>query len=368
MQYRDFGKTGLKTSLLGFGGFHLVEIPAGEASYLLNGYLDAGGNYIETAASYGGGLSERKIGGAVSNRRGDFVLVSKTGKRDAPGAAAQIDESLENLRTDYLDCILMHGVSSFEDLDAILAPGGAMEAAQEARKAGKVRFIGISMHGWPGTLIEALNRYPFDAVMTTVNYYDRFNFPGIEGELLPLAAEKGAAVILMKPLGDGYLYKSADQAFRYAFSRPVSVVVTGMNSRRMLEEDLRSAREFRPMNTDEEEALFRDAPELGSYVCRQCGRCSCPEGIDIPGVFRCEGLFDRQMARGVVDNAAEYALAERLKFWFGNQPLARERYEKLTVKADRCTQCGVCLPRCPYGIDIPTKLGLAHRKIKGQGI
>lgn len=366
MEYRDFGKTGLKTSMLGFGGFHLLEIPVREAEKLLNAYLDAGGNYVETASSYGDGESERKIGRSIIHRRDDFILTSKIDARDRQGAAKQIDETLCNLNTDHLDCLLMHAVSSLEQLETILAPGGAMEAAEDAKKSGKIRFIGISMHGWPGPLIEALNRGRFDAVMSTINYYDRFNYPEIEDRLLPLAREKGAGVILMKPLADGFLYKSAAQAFRYAFSRPVPVVVTGINSEQMLRDDLSYAESFTPMTPEEEQTLFRDATELGDYVCRQCGKCFCPNGIDIPEVFACEGYFDRQMARGTVRDTAEYALAERLRFWFGNQELARRRYAKLGVRGDACTSCGAC--RCPYGIDIPYKLRLADYKLAGKGI
>ncbi len=368
MEYRALGKTGLNVSLLGFGGFHLLEIPVREAEKLLNAYLDAGGNYVETAASYGDGESERKIGQSVAHRRGDFVLVSKTGMRDAVGAAAQIDRTLQNLRTDHLDGILMHGVTSMEELDQLLAPGGAYEAAEAAKKAGKVRFIGISMHGWPGTLIEALRRDKFEAIMSTVNYFDRCNFPEIERTLLPLAREKGAGVILMKPVADGYLYRSAEPAFRYAFSRPVSVVVAGINNEAMLRADLAYAEHYTPMTEAEEDALLKTAPELSDYVCRQCGKCACPRGVDIHEVFAAEGTYDRQMARGVVTDTAQYALMERLRFWFGQKELGRARYAKVPGGISACNECGECLPQCPYGIDIPAKLRLADYKLAGRDI
>lgn len=210
MEYRKFGKTGLSTSILGFGGFHLLEIPLREAENLLNSYLDAGGNYIETAHSYGNGESERKIGRSIMHRRDDFVLVSKIDSRDRAGAEKELDQILRDLQTDHLDCLLMHAVADMDQLNAILSEGGAYEAALKAKKSGKIRFIGISMHGWPGTLIEALNRDRFDAVMSTINYYDRFNYPEIEKELLPLAREKKAGIILMKPLADGFLYRSGE--------------------------------------------------------------------------------------------------------------------------------------------------------------
>jgi uncharacterized protein len=363
MQTRDFGRTGLKTSILGYGGFHLIEIPVHEVDYLLNSYLDAGGNYIETAAGYGNGESEMKIGKTVSHRRTEYILTTKTGERNMQGCLASIDRSLENLNTDYIDLLLMHAVGTIDDLEIILGKGGALEGAEKARNAGKIRFIGISMHGQPDVLIKALNEYNYDAVMTTINYYDKFNYPEIEDVLIPLANKKRTAIILMKPLADGLLWKSSEQAFKYAFSQDVSVVVTGINNREMLENDLRYAGQFEPMTQSEKENLYKSAPELGNYVCRQCGKClPCPEGLDIPAIFKYEGYFDRQMANGVVTNAAEYALKERLRFWYGNNALASARYGELDVKADKCTKCGDCLSRCPYDIDIIRKLSIVDYK------
>ncbi|MCL2462773.1 MAG: aldo/keto reductase [Defluviitaleaceae bacterium] len=364
MEYRNLGNTGLKTSLLGFGGFHLLEIPQKSAETLLNEYLDAGGNYIETAASYGDGESERKIGASVSKRRGEYILVSKISARDKAGAARQIERTLRNLRTDHVDILLMHGVASPEDFDTVLE--GPYQAALEAQAAGKARHIGGSMHGWPGGLIEALNRGYFDVVMSTVNYFDRCNYPEIENTLLPLAHGKGAGVILMKPLADGWLYKNADAAFRYAFSRPVSVVVTGINNEKMLRDDLKRAESYKPMTVGEETELLASAPELSGYVCRQCGKCACPLGIDIQEIFAAEGYYDRQMARGVVTDTADYALMERLRFWFGQAELGRARYNRLEKQAGACDGCGACLAMCPYGIDIPAKLALADYKLAGR--
>lgn len=369
MQRRAFGDTGLNVSLLGFGGFHLLEIPVSEAGFLLNRYLDAGGNYIETAAAYGDGESERKIGRSVSARRGEFILATKSGERSASGLEADLRRSLSNLKTDYADLLLLHAVGSREELDRILAPGGALEGALKAKRDGRIRHIGISMHGQSDVLVRALQEWPFAAVMTTINYYDRFNFPDIEDALLPLAKTRKAAVILMKPVADGLLWRSAPQAFRYAFSQPVSVVVAGINNRDMLEADLRFAEEFTPLSGEETHRLYEQAPELGTYVCRQCGKCLvCPEGIPLPEIFRYEGYFDRQMADGTVTNASDWALKERLRFWFGNKDLARQRYAALPVKGNACTDCGICNPTCPYGIDVRRKLALADYKLANRDI
>lgn len=369
MKKRAFGNTGLQTSILGFGGFHLLEIPVAEAKKLLNRYLDAGGNYIETAASYGNGESERKIGLCVADRRNEYILATKTGDRTREGALSSLNRSLRNLRTDYVDLFIMHAVGTMEELEQILAPGGALEGAEEARKEGKIRHIGISMHGQPDVLIRALKEYPFEAVMTTINYYDHFNFPEIRQELVPLANEKGAAIILMKPVADGLLWRSSEIAFQYAFSQPVSIVVAGINNQEMLEADLNYAENFTPISDSKTEQLYTEAPELGTYVCRQCGKClSCPEGIPIQQIFLYEGYYDRQMSDGIVTNASDYALKERLRFWFGNKDMAMRKYSELDTKADQCTSCRVCMPLCPYGIDIIRKLSICDYKLAEKDI
>jgi predicted aldo/keto reductase-like oxidoreductase len=225
------------------------------------------------------------------------------------------------------------------------------------------------MHGQPDVLIRALKEYPFEAVMTTINYYDHFNFPEIQEVLLPLAHKNNTAIILMKPVADGLLWRSAPQAFRYAFSQPVSIVVAGINNRELLEADLRYANEFKSMSEEEIEDIYTNAPELGTYVCRQCGKCMvCPESIPLTDIFLYEGYFDRQMADGIVTNASDYALKERLRFWFGNRDMAMNLYSKLEIKADSCTDCSKCTPECPYGIDVRRKLAIADYKLAKKDI
>jgi len=200
--------------------------------------------------------------------------------------------------------------------------------------------------------------------MIPLNYFDYFNFPQWEDELLSEAQKRDMGVIAMKPLADGFLWKSYEKALRYTLTLPVGCVVTGANTRDYLEDDLKIANGFVPLSQKEREELFRDAPELGNYVCRQCGDClPCPEGIDIPHVFLLEGQFDRQMKDGVVRDPAEYALRDRLRFWYGNQEYAQKDYQNLKVKATACTECDLCEPKCSYGLPIINKLKIAHQKL-----
>ena len=365
MQKRKLGETGLEISLLGFGGFHLIEVPADKAASLLNYYLDQGGNYLETAAAYGDGESEKKVGEVVKQRRDEIILASKTGVRDAEGAMEEIDRSLKNLQTDHLDIIFMHGVGDKADLESILEPGGSLEAAKKAKEIGKVKHIGITGHGQPDVLIEALKTGEFEVMMTHFNYFDKFNFPKLENELLTLVEEKNIGTLCMKPLADGFLWQNVEDAFRYVFSLPIDAVVTGMNNREMLEMDLKLVEEFEPMTEEEKEELFSDADELGDYVCRQCNDCSVSQkfGENIKDVFRMEGYYDRQMYDGSPRNPADYALRDRLRFWFGDKELAEERYKKLDIKAADLLEEKAGFKDCKYGLDVKNKLEITDYKL-----
>jgi hypothetical protein len=364
MRYRTLGRTGLEVSILGLGGFHLLELSPLYAKQIIHRYLDAGGNYIETAAEYGDGNSEQKIGPVMAERRGDCVLATKCHARARDEAEQFIARSLKNLQTDHVDILFMHHIQTPEELNRILAPDGALRAAEKAKEQGQTRFIGITNHGHPQNLIQALKDYPFDVIMTNVNYFDRFNFPGIEEELLPLAQEREVGIVGMKAVADGLLWRSAETAFRYAWSLPIHVMAAGANTLDLLEKDLALAEQFTPMNDEEREQLFTKAPEMGNYVCRQCGKClPCPEGIDIPGIFKLEGWYDRQIWDGVVREPGDYLMRQILRFWFQNEKRAKDAYAALDVKADACTECGECVPRCPYQLPIIEKLQNVRYKI-----
>jgi len=366
MEKRTLGGTGLSLSVLGFGGFHLVEIASVDAARLLGAYLDAGGNYIETAAGYGDGNSESKIGTAVSGRRAQFVLATKSTERKRDGFIASLDRSLRNLKTDHVDLMFMHAVQTAADADALFGPGGAMEGAEQARKAGKLRFVAISGHGRPDGLLHAVRRHRFDALMTVFNYLDRFNFPTVDTELVPLCQKAGTGLIAMKAFGDGYLYRSPVPSLRYALSMPVATIVAGMNTEALLATDLDMVARLTPMTDAEKEQLYRTAPELGNYVCRFCGKCAV-DSFDPQTVFQLEALYDRQMDDLRVADTAQYALRERLKGWFAQQEAARREYAALGSKVDPSRDYRRLSALCPYGIDVDRKLRIAHAKLSANG-
>jgi len=366
MERRPFGQTGEQVSILGFGGFHLIEIIPDDAGALMNRYLDAGGNYIETAAEYGD--SELKVGRGVGHRRDEYLLATKVLPRDRDGAMAQLEDSLRRLRTDHVDVWFMHSVNDVTTADQILGPGGALEAAEQARRDGKVRFIGVTAHGQPMGLLHILPRYKFDAVMVAMNYYDHFNFPDIQDIIFPMVQMQGAALIGMKAVGDGYLWRSAARALRYVWSLPVSHVVAGINNREMLEADLASADAFTPMTHDEVKDLYAAAPEYRGYICRQCTNCRVRSGIHLSRIFELEGWYDRQMWDGVVINSEDFALRMRLKSWFGQARLAMETYAREAIQIDPDADYTDLNGQCAFGLDIDRKLKIAHAKLTGEWV
>lgn len=362
MEYRKLGKTELELSLLGLGGFHLLEIDLDMVGKIVGRYLEAGGNYFETARSYGHGESERKLSRVLPKE--GIVVASKTGERTFEGSQRELLESLKALNRERLDILFLHGVNDNSDWEEIASTGGALKTMEWARKEGLIKYVGITSHGYGGTLLRALQEYPFDLFMTQLNYYDRFNFPEIESKVLPYAISRQIGALAMKPLADGYLYRSVENGFRYAKTLPVSCVVSGINSLDQLELDL-AALEMPAFSLEEIEQLFSSAPELGDYVCRQCMKClPCPKDINIPGLFLAEGRFDRQMLEGRVTSAPDYALRARLAHWFGSEEYGRREYEAFKSNIDECDDCRICSERCPYGLDVPRKLKLVKSKFE----
>ena len=242
----------------------------------------------------------------------------------------------------------MHAVQTEAEADAILGPGGAMEGAEEARKAGKLRFVAISGHGRPDGLLHAVKLHRFDALMTVFNYFDRFNFPTVENELLPLCQHRGTGLIAMKAFGDGYLHKSPVPAFRYALEHARG----HGRGRHQLGCDAEERTwtwlpRFTPMTDAEKEELYRTAPELGDYVCRFCGKCRTDE-FDPQAVFLLEAVFDRQMDDKRVEDSAQYALRERLRQWFaqndGGAPGVRGAEATRWIRPGTTAGCPRCAP------------------------
>lgn len=322
MEYRVLGKTGLKVSRIGFGGIPIQRIDAEGTKKLIHYLHDVGVNYIDTARSYT--VSEEYLGYALEGIRQDFILATKSPASTKEGMAEDIETSLKNLRTDYIDLYQIHNPSA-EKLEKILAPGGALEALQEAKAAGKIGHIGITLHPvelfktavdleWAETIM-----FPYNLVETQAE------------DLIRICAQKNIGFIDMKPLAGGAI-DDATLALRYIAANPdVTVVIPGMATIEEAKQNISAVNDHSPL-TEEENAKIQEIREsLGTQFCRRCNYCApCSAGISIYVQFLLEGYYTRY----------------NLKDW------ARARYDAQEKNASDCIGCGVCESRCPYNLPI----------------
>ena len=332
MEYITLGKTGLKISRLGFGGIPIQRVDAAATRKLIVAMAEKGINYIDTARGYT--VSESFLGEALEGYRDKFVLATKSMARDKAGMAADIETSLKNLRTDYIDIYQIHN-PNLEQLEQVLAPSGALEALFEAKEAGKIRHIGLTGHTME--LFEKAVTLPWvETFMFPYNIVER------QGEeLVHKCAENNIGFIAMKPLAGGAI-EDANLALRFICANPdVSVVIPGMYDLKEIDMNLSAVENTSPLTQEELTKMAEIREQLGSNFCRRCNYCQpCTAGINISGIFLFQGYLDR------------YGLGD----W------AKERYNTLPVKASDCTQCGVCEPRCPYNLPIREMLKDAAKK------
>ncbi|MGQ0811669.1 MAG: aldo/keto reductase [Nitrospiraceae bacterium] len=260
---RMLGKTGVEVSALCFGGAHLGRIdPETEATRVLHEAIDAGVTFMDNAWEYNGGRSEEWMGKALLGRRHQVFLMTKVCShgRDKKVAMQQLEESLRRLRTDYLDLWQIHEVVYDDDPDRHFAPNGAAEALLEAKKQGKVRFIGFTGHKHPRIHLRMLQHdFPFDTCQLPLNVFDG-TYRSFELEVLPILNQRAIAPIGMKSLGgNGEPIKqgivTVEEALRYVLSLPVATVVSGIDSRQVLQQNLDVVRRFTPMTVAEMQAL-----------------------------------------------------------------------------------------------------------------
>jgi aryl-alcohol dehydrogenase-like predicted oxidoreductase len=260
---RKLGKTGVEVSIIGVGGYHLGSVKDEAAAIrIVHAAIDAGINFFDNAWEYHDGQSEQWLGKALGGRRDKAFVMTKvcTHGRGRAEALKQLDDSLKRLKTDRIDLWQVHEVIYDDDPAHHYAKKGVLEALTEAKKAGKVRFVGFTGHKKPELHLEMIERgYPFDTLQLPLNAFDA-QFRSFEAKVLPRAREKGIGVIGMKPLcgGGEPISKGVlkvEEALRYAMSLPVAVTVTGIDSYEILEQDVDIARGFQPMSEAEMKAI-----------------------------------------------------------------------------------------------------------------
>ena len=322
MEYKLLGKTGLKISRLGFGGIPIQKIDAEGTRELIRDLIKEGVNFIDTARGYT--VSEEYLGFALEGVRDRFVLATKSMARTKEAMAKDIDISLKNLRTDYIDLYQIHNPGA-KDLEQVMAPGGALEALYEAKAAGKIGHIGITLHS-----VDLFRRAVDLPWVETIMF--PYNIVETQGEeLIAECAQKNVGFICMKPLAGGAI-EDAATAMRFIVSNPnVTVVIPGMADSAEISQNAAATSDTAPLTAEEQIKIASIKEQLGTNFCRRCNYCApCTVGINISAVFLFEGYYSRY----------------DLKDW------ASDRYASLAKKASDCIGCGVCEERCPYNLPI----------------
>jgi uncharacterized protein len=280
MLYRQLGSTGVEVSVIGMGGSHLGQATVEEdlAIRLIHEGLDRGINFLDNSWDYNEGRSEERAGKALSQSgyRQKAFVVTKLDGRTKEVAAAQIDTSLKRLKVDHIDLLQHHEILRYDDPDRTFNEGGAMEAVLAAKQAGKVRFIGFTVHKDPHIHLYMLDvakahGFHFDTVQMPINIMDA-HFRSFSQSAVPRAIEEKIGVLGMKCFGSGVILKSRAvepmDCLHYSLNLPLSVLITGIDNKQDLDQAFAAVKSFRPMNEIEVTQLIpksKDAAVEGKY-------------------------------------------------------------------------------------------------------
>jgi len=324
MEKTRFGKTELMVSKAAFGGIPIMRVQQDVAVKLVRETINLGINFIDTAHGYAD--SEEKIGQAIKGmKREDLIIATKSPANDKKTFNEHLDLSLKRLGTDYIDIMQLHNIGSTEKRDAVFAPGGSYEGLMEAVKSGKARFPGFSTHSLE-LCIEIMKSGKFASVQFPFNFIDN----AAEKEAIPLAKELDIGFIAMKPMGGGRL-DDAGLAFRYLLQFDSIVADPGIEKIEEIREIAQLVKSSPAFTAQDKEAIEKLRAGFTDKWCHRCDYCQpCPQGIDISWVLSAESCEKR-------------FTPERFKQMLGPS----------VEKALTCVECGQCVSRCPYHLQIP---------------
>jgi predicted aldo/keto reductase-like oxidoreductase len=327
MQKVLLGSTGLQVSALAMGTIQITRLGWKESVGLVREVVDLGIDLFDTAPVYFD--SEKRLGDALRGIRDKVTLITKSNRKDAKGIREHIEESLTNLRTDYLDVFLFHNLSAL-GADNFAEPGGPLEAVLEAQEQGKIRYLGYSSHSYERA-VKALSYDELRVAMVPANYISR---DYLEDDFYQKVQQKNVAFLAMKPLGGG---RMRDARACLNFLKPFKGVIpcVGIEKVEEMIENIRIWESGDELAEQDLEVLKEYKEQLGDKFCRMCGYClPCPEGIPITTVNFIK-VFSYQMPR---------------------EKVLTEKNANAVETARSCTECKQCRARCPYDLDIPAML------------
>lgn len=316
---RKLGKTNILVKEIGCGGIPIQRVSQSVVNQMIDVMIEQGINFIDTARGYSN--SEELLGNALKNKRNNFYLATKSMARTYCLMKKDIEISLKNLQTDYIDLYQLHNVGINDDYL------GALDALQEAKLAGKIKHIGITTHS-----LEMLEKIVEDNIFETIQF--PYNIVETQAEkIFEEANKKNIGIIVMKPLAGGAIKDCAVGLKFVLQNENISVVIPGMESTSQI---LQNISVIGNKITEEDFIEIKRIREiLQNDFCRRCGYCMpCPQGINIPFSFLCEGYYTRY-------NLKEWAIS---------------RYDSMPIKPSSCIGCKICEKKCPYNIKISEKL------------
>lgn len=330
---RLLGNTGMKIKRVGFGGIPIQRISQKDTNDVINELEKQGINFIDTARGYT--VSEEYIGNSLEGRREKFFIATKSMSRSYESMKNDIEISLRNLKTDYIDLYQIHNLKS-EEYEDIFNEDKAYRALLEAKSEGKIKHIGITSHS-----LETIEKVVEDDKFETIQF--PYNIVEDQADdVFKKANKKGIGIIVMKPLAGGAL-DDATLAIKYILSKSyIDVAIPGMDSVEQVRQNTDVLKNLE-LTQEDNEKIEEIRKSLGSRFCRRCEYClPCPLGVNIPANFLLEGYYTRY----------------NLKDW------AIQRYEATNGKASECVNCGLCETKCPYNLpiremlkDVANKLG-----------
>ena len=382
MIYRDFGKTGIKMSALGFGAMRLPMLEENGrkivnyelATPLMQRAFELGVNYIDTAPYYCDSDSEVAVGKALKGWRDKIYLSTKNPIENKSGAdwRKRLENSLKKLDTDYIDFYHLWGISLSAYRDNIDVPDGPLEAALKAKQEGIIKYLSFSFHDAAENMPALIDTGVFDSVLLQYNLLDRSNEKNID-----YAAEKGLGVVVMGPVGGGRLgapseviknligreiKSSAEMAMRFVIAnKNVHVALSGMQNLQMLEENLKIAATDNPLTQAEIEqvnAMMLENKKVSDLYCTNCRYClPCPAQINIPHIF---ALMNYHKVYELTD----YSKAEYKNLYIPMETRKAPWERDWGVDAAKCTECGQCEEKCPQKLKIIEQLKETHEILK----
>lgn len=323
MEYRKLGNTEMLVSRVGFGGIPVQRIDGSEAKNVLIYAEENGINFVDSARGYS--VSEEFIGNALEGRRDKWIIATKSMSRDYESMIRDVNISLTNLKTSYIDLYQFHNIRTMDEYNKVLGEDGAYKALSEMKDKGIIKHIGITSHS-ADMLKIAVESGKFETIMFPYNIIER------QGEsIFERASGLGIGVIAMKPLAGGAI-DDGELAMKFILSnKNVTTAIPGMADINEVKINAAAGSDIKPLTAEEIDKMDSIVQELGTEFCRRCGYCApCSQGIDIPGIMVLKAYKER------------YDLGS----W------AEERYFGNKKRAKDCTECGACEKRCPYELPI----------------